>query len=232
MKEKIDLNLWRIEKRKISEIIPNPRNPRVITEKSIKGVRNSILKNGYVDKIAINTDNMICSGHARYLVLKDILGDDAEIDCYVPARTLSEKEVDQMLLGMNAIGGMFDIEALQLNFDPVDLDLFDIKFDIDPIKEVNAPEIADEKPDNNTITLNLTNAEEVNAPEIADEKPDNNTITLNLTNAEFEIVNEAVQVARDNLEIDPNSKPIPGPIVAICKEFLALIDDKNREREE
>lgn len=207
MKEKIDLNLWRIEKRKISEIIPNPRNPRVITEKSIKGVRNSILKNGYVDKIAINTDNMICSGHARYLVLKDILGDDAEIDCYVPSRTLTDKEVDQMLLGMNAIGGMFDIEALQLNFDPVDLDLFDIKFDIDPIKEVDAPEINDEKPDNNTITLNLTNAE-------------------------FEIVNEAINVARDNLEIDPNSKPIPGPIVAICKEFLALIDGKDSERGE
>lgn len=207
MKEKIDLNFWHLEKRKISEIKPNPRNPRVITEQSIKGVRNSILKNGYVDKIAINTDNMICSGHARYLVLKDILGPDETIDCYVPAKQLTDKEVDQMLLGMNAIGGMFDIEALQLNFDPVDLDLFDIKFDIDPIKEVDAPEIADEKPDNNTITLNLTNAE-------------------------FEIVNEAVRVARDYLDIDPNSKPIPGPIVAICKEFLALIDDKNREREE
>lgn len=207
MKEKIDLNFWHLEKRKISEIKPNPRNPRVITEQSIKGVRNSLLKNGYVDKIAINTDNMICSGHARYLVLKDILGPDETIDCYVPAKQLTDKEVDQMLLGMNAIGGMFDIEALQLNFDPVDLDLFDIKFDIDPIKEVDAPEIADEKPDNNTITLNLTNAE-------------------------FEIVNEAVRVARDYLDIDPNSKPIPGPIVAICKEFLALIDDKNREREE
>lgn len=207
MKEKIDLNFWHLEKRKISEIKPNPRNPRVITEQSIKGVRNSLLKNGYVDKIAINTDNMICSGHARFLVLKDILGPDETIDCYVPAKQLTDKEVDQMLLGMNAIGGMFDIEALQLNFDPVDLDLFDIKFDIDPIKEVDAPEIADEKPDNNTITLNLTNAE-------------------------FEIVNEAVQVARDNLEIDPNSKPIPGPIVAICKEFLALIDGKDREREE
>ena len=57
-KTKFDNGTWKHEIRKISDLHPNPNNPRVITKETLKGLKKSMQENGYthriiVDKLAI-----------------------------------------------------------------------------------------------------------------------------------------------------------------------------------
>lgn len=68
---KFDDGTWKTELRKISDLKPNPKNPRTITKDTIKPLRQSMRDNGYTDRIMIDNHNMILSGHARWLVFKE-----------------------------------------------------------------------------------------------------------------------------------------------------------------
>ena len=57
-KTKFDNGTWKHKIRKISDLHPNPNNPRVITKETLKGLKKSMQENGYthriiVDKLAI-----------------------------------------------------------------------------------------------------------------------------------------------------------------------------------
>lgn len=191
-----DTGLWRHELRQVADLRPNPRNPRTITEQSLKGLRESLKTNGYTHRIIITQDNMILSGHARWLVMKE---DDpaATIECLVATRPLTEEEEKNAILGHNVLGGSWDIEAAQMNFSQADWEKFDLHFDLSDIPSIEAPDLKEEKIDNNRVTLQFTNAE-------------------------MAIFQKATALAKEILTVDPNSKPIPGQIIAICKEFIEL----------
>ena len=48
---KFDDGTWKTELRKISDLKPNPKNPRTITKDTIKPLRQSMRDNGYTDRI-------------------------------------------------------------------------------------------------------------------------------------------------------------------------------------
>lgn len=61
---------WRIKKVRLAEVKMRPDNPRIITEKALAGLKNSLNRFGYVEPIVWNkrTGNIV-GGHQRYYLL-------------------------------------------------------------------------------------------------------------------------------------------------------------------
>jgi len=61
-----------IKEIKIKRILPNPVNPRSITEDALNGLRKSLERFGYVDLLVVNKRNMqLVSGHQRLRLLQE-----------------------------------------------------------------------------------------------------------------------------------------------------------------
>ena len=114
MKEKLS---WHNEKRKVNDLIPNPENPRRMTEKQTDELRKSLEKFNLAEIPAINTDNKIVAGHMRVATLQLLGRGSEEIDVRVPNRLLTEKEYKEYLLRSNQNRGDWDWDLLANNFD-------------------------------------------------------------------------------------------------------------------
>lgn len=111
---------WQIEKRKLADLKPHPKNPRQFTEKGMKDLENSINSIGFMQPININQDGTILSGHARTLKLKQM--DETEVDVYVPDRLLTPKQEEEVLVRANAnTAGQWDFEILANEFEDFEL---------------------------------------------------------------------------------------------------------------
>lgn len=95
-KTKFDDGRWKHEIRKVSDLHPNPDNPRTITRETLKGLKRSMQKNGYTHRIIVDCHNMILSGHARWLVFKE-QDPDAEIECMVAHRGWIPMEIQRAI---------------------------------------------------------------------------------------------------------------------------------------
>lgn len=124
--------LWKHELRRVRDLRPNPKNPRTITEQSLKGLRESLKDNGYTMRLIVDSHNKILSGHARWIIMNQD-DPDAVIEVLVAQRELTEQEEKDAILGHNVLGGSWDIESAQMNFDPIDWQKFDLTFDIDDL---------------------------------------------------------------------------------------------------
>lgn len=107
--------IWNIERRNLSDLKDYNKNPKECTQKTYEFLKDCIDKFGFIDKPFINTDNMIIGGHLRKRVLFE-LGYD-EIDVYVPSRTLTEKEVEELCIRHNLHQGDWDFDMLANQFD-------------------------------------------------------------------------------------------------------------------
>ena len=114
MKEKLS---WHNEKRKVNDLIPNPENPRRMTEKQTEELRKSLEKFNLAEIPAVNTDNKIVAGHMRVATLQLLGRGGEEIDVRVPNRLLTEKEYKEYLLRSNQNRGDWDWDLLANNFD-------------------------------------------------------------------------------------------------------------------
>jgi len=142
---------WHLEKRKVKDLFPYHKNPREFTEKGLKELEKSIKNIGLAQPININTENVILSGHARVLKLKE-MGIE-EVDCYVPNRKLTKKEEEEIVIRMNAnIAGEWNFEILEKDFEIFDLKDFgmeDLDFGLDDDlsdknKEIDLDSLGDE----------------------------------------------------------------------------------------
>lgn len=108
---------WKEEKRKLQELTPYEKNPRKITEDSIKDLKDSVDRFGLAEPIVINRDNVIIGGHARYFVLNKE-NPEQEVSVYVPDRLLTEKEVEELNIRLNKnIAGFWDYDILANQFE-------------------------------------------------------------------------------------------------------------------
>lgn len=141
--------LWKHELRRVRDLHPNPKNPRTITEQSLKGLRESLKDNGYTMRLIVDSHNKILSGHARWIIMNQD-DPDAVIEVLVAQRELTEQEEKDAILGHNVLGGSWDIESAQMNFDPIDWQKFDLTFDIDDLpgaeKQIEEDEIPETAP--------------------------------------------------------------------------------------
>ena len=117
---------WVTEKRKISELIGHPKNPRKIDEAGMRNLQESINRFNFVEIPAIDTDNTILAGHQRLKAMQLVGRGEEEIDVRVPNRALTTTEREEYLLRSNQNTGSWDDELLK-TFD-MDL-LLDVGFD-------------------------------------------------------------------------------------------------------
>lgn len=112
--------IWKIEKRKLTDLKPHPKNPRQFTQKGMKDLENSINSIGFMQPININQDGTILSGHARTLKLQEM--GEIEVDVYVPDRLLTPKQEEEVLLRANAnTAGQWDFNILINEFEDFEL---------------------------------------------------------------------------------------------------------------
>jgi hypothetical protein len=103
--------VWKMERRKLTDLRPFEQNPRRIMEKPLADLTRSIAKFGLAEPLVIQPDGLLIGGHARYQVL--LAQGVAEADCYAPDRALSQKDMIELNIRLNKnVAGEFDFDAL------------------------------------------------------------------------------------------------------------------------
>ncbi len=108
---------WHTEKRKVSDLIPNEKNPRKISQKQIEDLKKSLQKFNLVEIPVADTDNKLIAGHQRVMVLKLLGRENEEIPVRIPNRKLTQYEYDRYLLSSNRLHADWDWDKLVENFD-------------------------------------------------------------------------------------------------------------------
>ena len=138
-KEKRDHMLnWKIERRKLSELIPHDKNPRILTREQCEQLKKSISKFGLIDKPVITKDGRLIGGHQRVHVMMSSGFTDCEV--WVCENDLSDKDIEELMLRLNRNTGDWDWDLLANCFDVEDLidlgfDESDIIYDDEEIKD-------------------------------------------------------------------------------------------------
>ena len=144
--------VWHIEKRKVADLKPYKKNPRIINEVGLHSLKKSFDEIGFAQPININLDNTILSGHAR---VQQLLKEGVvEVDCYVPDRQLTPKQEEAVIIRMNKnVAGTWNFEMLKTDFDFNDLEEYG--FTEDDFKDELDEKIKDEKEVNVTFEFKL-----------------------------------------------------------------------------
>lgn len=126
-----------IEEVKLSTIVPYERNAKKHPKTQIEQIKESILRFGNNDPIAIDENNVIIEGHGRYLALKEL---GYELVPVIRLSHLSDQEKRAYILAHNklTLNTDFDIELLQLelqNILDVDMSLFGFSASLFPHQE-------------------------------------------------------------------------------------------------
>ena len=83
---------WTTQKRKINDLIPYAKNPRVISKRQLKDLQDSLEKFDIAEIPAVDTDNTIIAGHQRLAAMKLLGRGDEVIDVRVPDHKLTDEE--------------------------------------------------------------------------------------------------------------------------------------------
>ena len=132
----------RMEKRKLSDLLPAEYNPRVTLgpdDKDFQDLVGSIRTLGYAEPILINEDGTIIGGHQRYNALLYLGWEEADVVVY-PCSKVKEKALN---VALNKIDGRWDTVKLvnileQISLEGVDFtvtgftqdELDDLKVDL------------------------------------------------------------------------------------------------------
>lgn len=103
--------------RKISELKPATYNPREMSAKEYKDLKQSMETFGIVEPLLINVrkgrENVVISGHQRLKIWKEL--GNKEIPCIEHSLTLKQEK--ELNLRMNRNHGRFDYDLLANNYD-------------------------------------------------------------------------------------------------------------------
>lgn len=106
---------------RLDELTDYYKNPRSLSEKEFKQLKTSLDKFGMIDKPIVNADsaNTIIGGHQRKHVLE--ASGVTAIECWIPDRELSEREVEELNIRLNKNTGSWDFDTLANEFELDDL---------------------------------------------------------------------------------------------------------------
>ena len=109
---------WTNETRKLSDLVPWPRNPRQIRQDQAKRLNESLADFAQVETIAIGPENEVYNGHQRLNVWAAEHGPDFEVDVRVASRALSEKERERLTVLLHkGAAGEWDFDTLANEFE-------------------------------------------------------------------------------------------------------------------
>lgn len=137
---------WKIEKRNIEDLQGYDKNPRKFTDKGLKDLKKSLQNCGDANIVTINADNTVLGGHARLTVMKQL--GYTEVDVKVPEKQLNEKQVQEVVIRLNAnTAGEWDLDKLEADFELDELQEWglDIEFtELEEEKEIIEDEVPEE----------------------------------------------------------------------------------------
>lgn len=107
---------WTLKKVKTSDLKDYYKNPRSLSEDQANHLKTSVDKFGLIDKPIVNQDYTLIGGHQRKKVYSG-----EEIEVWFPDRKLSEKEVEELNIRLNANTGSWDHIILDQEWDKEDL---------------------------------------------------------------------------------------------------------------
>jgi ParB-like chromosome segregation protein Spo0J len=136
----------KIESKLIKDLKPATYNPRQISTKQFKDLKNSIIKFGIVDPIIVNKDMTVIGGHQRLKVCKELTYLDVE--CVI--LDLSKGQERELNIRLNKNTGEFDMDILANEFDIDELVDWGFKH-ID--LGLNIDKLDDDMEDSTTITI-------------------------------------------------------------------------------
>ena len=112
---------WTLQTFRLDELTDYYKNPRSLSEKEFKQLKTSLDKFGMIDKPIVNLDaaHTIIGGHQRKRILET--EGAKEVECWVPDRELSEKEVEELNIRLNKNTGSWDFDELANSFELDDL---------------------------------------------------------------------------------------------------------------
>ena len=112
---------WTLQQFRLDELTDYYKNPRSLSDKEFKQLKKSLDKFGMIDKPIVNADsaNTIIGGHQRKHVLEAT--GVKEIECWIPDRELSDKEVEELNIRLNKNTGQWDFDVLANEFELDDL---------------------------------------------------------------------------------------------------------------
>ena len=112
---------WTLKQFRLDELTDYYKNPRSLSDKEFKQLKTSLDKFGMIDKPIVNADsaNTIIGGHQRKHVLE--ASGVKEIECWIPDRELSDKEVEELNIRLNKNTGSWDFDVLANEFELDDL---------------------------------------------------------------------------------------------------------------
>ncbi len=103
-----------LEKIKIEKLEPATYNPRQISTKQYKDLKESITKFGIVDPLIVNKNSYtIVGGHQRYKICKEL--GYKEIGCII--LDLDKEQERELNIRLNKNTGEFDMDILANEFD-------------------------------------------------------------------------------------------------------------------
>jgi ParB-like chromosome segregation protein Spo0J len=139
-----------IEKKKISDLIPAPYNPRQSTAKQEKHLKESLEKFGLVEPIIFNKQTgWIVGGHFRVRELIKL--GVKEVECVIV--DLNEDDEMELNIRLNANTGSWDWDTLANDWEVVDLEKWGL--DIPQFDTVEELEASEEEEEFKTLELNF-----------------------------------------------------------------------------
>ena len=112
---------WKTVKRKISNLIPHPKNPRQMTEKQVADLTASLKKFDLVEIPVVNIGGQLLAGHQRLKIMALLGRSEEVIDVRIPTKKLSEKDCEEYLLRSNKNTGGWDFDMLANEYEVEEL---------------------------------------------------------------------------------------------------------------
>jgi len=112
---------WALKRLKLSSLTDWHKNPRQLTQTQYEQLQTSLEKFGLIEKPIVNADSAhtVIGGHQRLRILRDSGLD--EIECWVPSRELSQREIEEANVRLNKATGDWDWDVLANEFEVDDL---------------------------------------------------------------------------------------------------------------
>jgi DNA modification methylase len=129
-----------IQKIKVSEIRPNPNNPRVIKDDKFKKLLKSITDFPQMLElrpIVVNDDMIVLGGNMRLKALEHLGIEETYI---IKAKDLTDKQEQEFIIKDNVGYGEWDWDQLANEWDVEDLDEWGLDLPLDFVKELEAEE--------------------------------------------------------------------------------------------
>ena len=150
---------------KLSEIKPNPNNPRLIKDEKFQKLVNSIKefpKMMELRPMVINSDNIVLGGNMRLKALKELGYKDIPKEWVKSAKDLTEDEARRFIIADNVGFGEHDWEVLKNEWDVAELNEWGLEipdFDVEPL-EAEDKDLSDELKETFEVIVQCGNEEE------------------------------------------------------------------------